>query len=97
MKLCTAPAPARSPHIVLRESGLAFQPVLASTKTHKLADGTDYYTINPKGVRCRCSSSTTASASARALAIVQHIADPGAGQGPRSGERHDGAYRLQGG
>src|SRR5450755_2889156 len=38
-----------SPHIVLRESGLAFQPVLASTKTHKLQDGTDYYTINPKG------------------------------------------------
>jgi glutathione S-transferase len=38
-----------SPHIVLRESGLPFTPVLASTKTHKLADGTDYYTINPKG------------------------------------------------
>ena len=37
------------PHIVLREAGLAFEPVLASTKTHKLADGTDYYTINPKG------------------------------------------------
>jgi glutathione S-transferase len=38
-----------SPHIVLRESGLPFTPVLASTKTHQLADGTDYYTINPKG------------------------------------------------
>ncbi|MDE2398289.1 MAG: glutathione transferase GstA, partial [Burkholderiales bacterium] len=38
-----------SPHIVLREAGLAFEPVLASTKTHKLQDGTDYYTINPKG------------------------------------------------
>jgi glutathione S-transferase len=38
-----------SPHIVLRESGLPFTPVLASTKTHKLADGTDYYTVNPKG------------------------------------------------
>ena len=23
--------------------------MLASTKTHQLADGTDYYTINPKG------------------------------------------------
>jgi glutathione S-transferase len=34
---------------VLRESGLPFEPVLASTKTHKLQDGTDYYTINPKG------------------------------------------------
>jgi glutathione S-transferase len=38
-----------SPHIVLREAGLAFDLVLASTKTHKLADGTDYYSINPKG------------------------------------------------
>ena len=38
-----------SPHIVLRETGLPFDLVLASTKTHKLADGTDYYTINPKG------------------------------------------------
>ena len=26
-----------------------FELVLASTKTHKLADGTDYYAINPKG------------------------------------------------
>jgi glutathione S-transferase len=38
-----------SPHIALREAGLAFEPVLASTKTHKLADGSDYYGINPLG------------------------------------------------
>ena len=38
-----------SPHIVLRESGLPFELVRASTKTHALDDGTDYYTINPKG------------------------------------------------
>jgi glutathione S-transferase len=38
-----------SPHIVLHELGVPFEPVLASTKTHKLLDGTDYYTINPKG------------------------------------------------
>jgi glutathione S-transferase len=50
MKLYYSPgACSLAPHIVLRESGLAFSPVLASTKTHKLADGTDYYTINPKG------------------------------------------------
>jgi glutathione S-transferase len=36
-------------HIVLEESGLPYTTVLASTKTHKLADGTDYYTINPLG------------------------------------------------
>src|SRR5689334_19704850 len=50
MKLYYSPgACSLSPHIVLREAGLPFEPVLASTKTHKLADGTDYYTINPKG------------------------------------------------
>jgi len=50
MKLYYSPgACSLSPHIVLRELGLPFEPVLASTKTHKLVDGTDYYTINPKG------------------------------------------------
>src|SRR5258706_1967431 len=50
MKLYYSPgACSLSPHIVLREAGLAFDLVLASTKTHKLQDGTDYYTINPKG------------------------------------------------
>jgi glutathione S-transferase len=50
MKLYYSPgACSLSPHIVLRESGLAFDLIKASTKTHKLDDGTDYYTINPKG------------------------------------------------
>ena len=50
MKLYYSPgACSLSPHIVLRESGLPFELVLASTKTHKLTDGTDYYSINPKG------------------------------------------------
>lgn len=50
MKLYYSPgACSLSPHIVLKESGLPFEVVLASTKTHRLADGTDYYTINPKG------------------------------------------------
>jgi glutathione S-transferase len=50
MKLYYSPgACSLSPHIVLKESGLPFEAVLASTKTHKLVDGTDYYTINPKG------------------------------------------------
>jgi glutathione S-transferase len=50
MKLYYSPgACSLSPHIVLRELGVPFEPVLASTKTHKLVDGTDYYTINPKG------------------------------------------------
>jgi len=50
MKLYYSPvACSLSPHIVLKESGLPFEAVLASTKSHKLQDGTDYYTINPKG------------------------------------------------
>jgi glutathione S-transferase len=50
MKLYYSPgACSLSPQIVLQESGLAYEPVLASTKTHQLADGTDYYSINPLG------------------------------------------------
>jgi len=50
MKLYYSPgACSLSPHITLHESGLPFEHVLARTKTHKLEDGTDYYTINPLG------------------------------------------------
>ena len=50
MKLYYSPgACSLSVHIVLQESGLAFEPVQAPTKTHQLADGTDYYTSNPLG------------------------------------------------
>ncbi|MES2632460.1 MAG: glutathione transferase GstA [Pseudomonadota bacterium] len=50
MKLYYSPgACSLSTHIALREAGLAFEPVVASTKTHQLEDGTDYYTINPLG------------------------------------------------
>ena len=38
-----------SPHIALHEAGLAFTALAAPTKTHQLADGTDYYRINPLG------------------------------------------------
>lgn len=50
MKLYYSPgASSLSPHIALREAGLAFEPVLASTKTHRLKDGSDYYQLNPLG------------------------------------------------
>ena len=50
MKLYYSPgACSRSPHIALQEAGLAYTPVLASTKSHKLQDGTDFYTINALG------------------------------------------------
>lgn len=40
---------ALSPHIALYESGLPFEALRVSLKTHKLGDGSDYYAINPKG------------------------------------------------
>lgn len=50
MKLYYSPgACSLSPHIALQEAGLVYTPVLASTKSHKLQDGTDYYTINALG------------------------------------------------
>ena len=50
MKLYYSPgACSLSPHIVLQETGLPFEAVLAPTKTKKLPDGTDYWTINSKG------------------------------------------------
>ena len=50
MKLYYSPgACSLSPHIALCESGLDFTPVRASTKTHQLDDGTDFYSINPLG------------------------------------------------
>jgi glutathione S-transferase len=50
MKLYYSPgACSLAPHIALKEAGLAFEAIPAPTKTHKLPDGTDYYTINPLG------------------------------------------------
>ena len=50
MKLYYSPgACSLSPHIALHEAGLPHTTALASTKSHKLQDGTDYYAINPLG------------------------------------------------
>ncbi|MDE2195759.1 MAG: glutathione transferase GstA [Gammaproteobacteria bacterium] len=50
MKLYFSPgACSLAPHIVLHELGLPFEAVQVDLKTHKLADGKDFYAINPKG------------------------------------------------
>lgn len=50
MKLYYSPgACSLSPHITLNESGLKFEDVAVSLKTHQLADGSDYYRISPQG------------------------------------------------
>ena len=83
-----------SPHIALEEAGLAYEAIPAPTKTHKLPDGTDYYTINPlgyvplleldDGTRLR-----------EGPAIVQYLADqaPHKNLAPAHGTL--GRYRLQ--
>ena len=95
MKLFYSPgACSLAPHIVLHESGLAFEGVLASTKTHQLADGSDYYAVNPLGY-----VPFLVLADGRTLregqVISQYIADqvPGSGLAPAAGtwER----YKLQ--
>ena len=75
MKLYYSPgACSLSVHITLHESGLAFEHVLASTKTHQLQDGTDYYSINPLGYvpMLELNDGTRLT---EGPAIVQYIAD----------------------
>ena len=95
MKLYYSPgACSLSPHIVLEEAGLPYEPVLASTKTHKLADGTDYYTINPKGYVPLLELDNGERLS-EGPAIVQYIADlaPAKNLAPANGTM--ARYRLQ--
>ena len=50
MKLYFAPGTCSlHPHIALLEAGQSFDLVRVDTRAHKTQDGTDYYTINPKG------------------------------------------------
>ena len=95
MKLYFSPgACSLAPHIVLQESGLSFEPVLASTKTHQLADGTDYYTINPKGYVPLLELDNGERLS-EGPAIVQYIADqvPAKNLAPANGTM--ARYRVQ--
>ncbi len=87
MKLYYSPgACSLSTHIAMLEAGLAFEPVLASTKTHLLKDGTDYHTINPLGYvpLLELDDGTRLS---EVAAILQYIADqaPASGLAPQSG------------
>ena len=83
-----------SPHIVLRESGLPFELVRASTKTHALDDGTDYYTINPKG-SVPLLELDNGERLTEGPAIVQYIADlvPAKNLAPANGTL--ARYRVQ--
>ena len=83
-----------SPHIVLRESGLPFTLVRASTKTHALDDGTDYYTINPKG-SVPLLELDNGERLSEGPAIVQYIADQAAGKNLAPANGTFERYRVQ--
>jgi glutathione S-transferase len=87
MKLYYSPgACSLSPHIVLREAGLPFELVLASTKTKKLADGSDYNLINPKS-QVPTLELNDGQRLTEGPVIVQYIADqaPASGLAPAAG------------
>ena len=95
MKLYYTPgACSMSPHIVLSESGLPFELVLANLRTHQLADGSDYYTVSPKGYVPLLELDNGERLS-EGPAIVQYIADqvPAKQLAPANGTM--ARYRLQ--
>jgi glutathione S-transferase len=95
MKLYYSPgACSLSPHIALEEAGLKYEAIKAPTKTHKLDDGTDYYTINPLGY-VPFLVLDDGSTLREGPAIVQYIADqvPAKNLAPANGSL--ARYKLQ--
>jgi glutathione S-transferase len=75
MKLYYSPgACSLAPHIALTEAGLPHATKRVDLKTHTLADGTDYYTINAKGYVPLLELDDGARLSEVAV-ILQYIAD----------------------
>ena len=95
MKLYFSPgACSLSPHIALIEAGLPFTLELASTKTHQLKDGTDFYKINPLGY-VPVLQLDSGDILREGQAIVQYIADqaPASKLAPANGTLE--RYHLQ--
>jgi len=95
MKLYYSPgACSMSPHIVLAESGVAADLVKVSLQSHKLEDGTDYYSVNSKGA-VPALQLDDGSLLTEGPVILQYIADkvPASGLAPAAGTL--ARYRLQ--
>jgi glutathione S-transferase len=95
MKLYYSPAACSlSPHIAAREAGVALDLVKVDLETHKTADGSDFYAINPKGY-VPFLMLDDGSALSEGPAIVQYLADraPASGLAPAAGTME--RYRLQ--
>lgn len=95
MKLYYSPgACSFSPHIALREAGLDFELVRVDLDKHKLADGSDFSRINPKGY-VPVLELDNGTRLTEGPAIVQYIADlkPESGLAPKAGSF--ARYQLQ--
>lgn len=95
MKLFYSPgACSLSPHIVLRETGLEAELVKVDLRAHTTADGTDFYTVNPKGY-VPVLELDSGERLTEGPAIVQYLADqkPATGLAPAAGTLP--RYRLQ--
>jgi glutathione S-transferase len=95
MKLYYSPgACSLSPHIALREAGLAFEPVRVDLRAKKLADGGDFLAVNPDGY-VPVLGLDDGSVLTEGPAIVQYIADlaPDKKLAPANGTPE--RYRLQ--
>jgi glutathione S-transferase len=95
MKLYFSPgACSLSPHIALKEAGIAFDLVPANLQIHTLADGTDFYGINSKG-SVPVLELDDGQRLTEGPAIVQYIADqaPDSHLAPANGTLP--RYRLQ--
>ena len=95
MKLYYSPgACSLAPHIALNEAGLPYTLERVTMKTHQLADGTDFYTINPLGY-IPVLELNSGERLRECSAIVQYIADqvPDMPLAPANGKM--ARYRLQ--
>ena len=95
MKLYYSPgACSLSPHIAASEAGVAVELVKVDLKTHKLANGNDFYTIHGKGY-VPLLELDDGQLLAEGPVIVQYLADrnPASGLAPAAGTME--RYRLQ--
>ena len=95
MKLYYSPAACSlSPHIVAREAGIDIELVKADTKTKKMADGGDYWLVNPKGY-VPALQLDNGQLLTEGPVIVQYLADqkPASGLVPAAGTLE--RYRVQ--
>jgi glutathione S-transferase len=85
---------ALSPHITLTEAGIPHTLVKVDLATHTTEDGTDYYTINPKGY-VPALTLPDGQILTEGVAIVQYLADQAkeSGLAPENGTM--ARYRLQ--